>query len=117
MNQIKVFRVYTSDQFKAYNKLYEFVELAYHYYPPSEPKTEFTMLMKGSPYDEIRKYSLYYQPEIRKLLKKLEFQYDCLGHLDCYDEDEFNSFIDNDFINILDEMASLIEKKADEMTD
>lgn len=114
--KLEKFKAYTSDQFKAYNKLYEFIRLAYLYYPPSEPKAEFTMLMKGSPYDEIRTYSLYYQPDIRELLKKLESQYYCLGNLDCYDEDEFNSFIDNDFINILDEMASLIEKKVDEMT-
>jgi len=98
--QLKLERIklYETDQFKAYNKLYKFISTAYSYWPPSDLRLEYIHLLDGY-FKEIKPLFLYYQPEIRRLLLKLENQYHGLIDPDCAPEKSLDKFMQEDFLS------------------
>ena len=108
-------KLYETDQFKAYNKLYEFVSSGYCLWPPSEPRREYIALIKVDYFKQIKPNMLYYQPEIRELLRKVEAQYHCLSDPDCHCDKSLDQFLREDFLDILNKIQNIIERKTDEI--
>ena len=62
-----------------------------------------------------QQHILYYQPEIRRLLVKLENQYHGLIDIDCAPEKSLEKFMREDFLDILNEMSKILVTKTDEL--
>ncbi len=114
--QLKLERIklYETDQFKAYNKLYEFLSTGYSYLSPSDLRLEYIHLLEGY-FEEIKPLFLYYQPEIRRLLAKLENQYHGLIDPDCAPEKSLDKFMREDFLDTLNELSKILVRKTDEL--
>jgi hypothetical protein len=115
--QIKLekLKLYDEKRFKAYLDLYEFISTAYSYYwPPDEPRRDFVALMKNSFFTKIRIHYPYLKKDIREKLKILESQYECLGDPDFVPNIPFDQFIKTDYLTILNELNSTVEKVFDE---
>jgi len=69
--------------------------------------------MKKHFFVNIKKYYPYFKSDIRAKLKILENQYIYLGDMDIYPQNEFDRFIRNDYLKILNELNILTEKTFD----
>lgn len=66
-------KLYESDVFKAYNSLYRFIPSAYNFlWPPNEPRRDYEELMKRLYFKNVKSSMLFFNPEIREILGKLE---------------------------------------------
>jgi hypothetical protein len=69
-------KLYESDVFKAYNNLYLFISRAYGFlWPPNEPQRDYISLMKNVYYKDVKANMLFFNSDIRELLRTLESQY------------------------------------------
>jgi hypothetical protein len=112
--RIERLKMYDSNVFSAYNDLYGFISHAYDWlWPPNEPDKEFRELMKSYYFKDIKKNMLFYGPEIRKILGKLESQYVCMGDPDLMPEKPFEKFYDDDLLNFLHTIEKAVEQRTD----
>lgn len=107
-------KLYESDVFKAYNSLYRFISSAYSFlWPPNEPRRDYAELMKHSYFKNVKSSMLFFNPEIREILGKLESQYNCLGDPDMIPEKSFEEFYDNEIPKLLGRLEKAVEKRID----
>ncbi len=107
-------RLYESDLFKAYNKLYQFISSAYVWlWPPNEPQRDFIGLMTHWYFKNVKKDMLFYDSEVREILEKLEAQYDCLTYPDLIPEKPFNEFYKEDLYKLMRSLEKAVEKRID----
>lgn len=107
-------KIYDKKKFQAYLKLYDFISLAYSYYwPPDNPRQSFISLMKNYFFVDIKKNYPYFKSEIRDNLRILENQYLYLGDMDLSPPKNFDKFIRNDYLKILNELNIIVEKSFD----
>ena len=107
-------KLYESDLFKAYNNLYQFVSHAYEFlWPPNEPQRSYRELMKHSYFKGVKANMLFFDSEVRDILKKLEAQYDCLLDIDLIPEKPFDEFYDKDLSKLLRRLEKVVEKRTD----
>jgi len=112
--KLEKIKIYDKKKFQAYIKLYDFISLAYSYYWHSDNQRQsFVSLMKTHFFVSVKKYYPYFKPDIRDKLKILENQYICLGDMDLSPPKNFDKFIRNDYIKILNELNIIIEKSFD----
>lgn len=71
--------------------------------------------MKEDYLKNIKQNMLFYQPEIRELLNKMEVQYYSLGNPDIYADKPFDEFFRHDFLDTLMKIEKMVEKKSDEL--
>jgi len=112
--QIKLERIklYETDQFKAYSELYKFLSEGFSIWPPpNDERKDYNDLMKIYYFKNIKPNILYYQPEIRELLKLMETEYHSIRDPDIYAIKPFDKFFSEDFLDTLLKMEQLIEKK------
>jgi len=111
--KIERLKIYESDLFIAHSELYKFIDTAYTYlYPPNNPAHEFQELMEIYS-KSIRKNLLYYTPEIRTILHKLDSQHACLRDHDLIPEKPFNDFYKDDLSNLLTKLKNAVEQRTD----
>lgn len=108
-------KLYETDKFKAYSQILNFVSSASSLWPPSDAETDYIMIMKHDYFENIKPNILYYPPEVRELLKKMEGQYHSITNEDCCCDKPFDKFIDEDFLDIINNLQDIVEKKADEL--
>ena len=115
-SEIKLEKIKTYDEkkFQAYRALYDFISIAYSYYPPNDERTEFVHLMKNHFFSKVKINYPYYKKEIREKIKEFESQYQCLGDPDFYPRIPFDEFYRNEYIKILNELNQTVEKIFDE---
>jgi len=106
-------KIYESDIFKAYNQLYQFIDHAYLYWPPSEPEKEYTKLMESNIFKSVKKNMLYFDPEIRKIIDAMILQYEALGNPEFITSKDFDTFLRQDYLVILGKMKKSIEQRTD----
>ena len=112
--RIERLKIYESDVFNAYNELYKFISSAYSWlWPPNDPSNEFYDLMKHTYYKKVKSNMLFYGPEIRHILGKLESQYECMGDPDLIPEKPFDKFYDDDLMKLLQHIEKSVEQRAD----
>jgi len=58
---------------------------------------------------------LFYPPEIRELLNKMEAQYYSLSNPDIITDKPFDDFFRHDFFDTLTKIEKMVEKKTDEL--
>lgn len=117
-SQVKLERLklYESDLFKAYNNLYQFISHAYGcLWPPNDPQQEYKDLMKHWYFKDVKANMLFFNSEIREILRKLESQYDCLLDTDLIPEKPFNVFYDKDLSTLLRKLEKAVKKRIDPM--
>ncbi len=115
-SQVKLERLklYESDLFKAYNKLYRFVSLAWGVlWPPSDPQRDYLELMERSYFKNVKADILFFNSEIREILVKLEAQYDCLRDQDLIPEKPFDEFYDKDLNKLLCRLEKALKNRTD----
>jgi len=107
-------KLYESEILKANLSLYDFVFYAYGcLWPPENPRSEFIQLIKSNNFKSVKKNILYYDEEVRNIIKKLESQYECLSNDDFIPEKPFLEFYKDDLNNLLQKNQSIVEKKTD----
>lgn len=110
--KIEKLKLYDSAIFMAYNDLYSFVSTAYSYYwPPENLRVDFLNLMKKHFYPDIKKNFLYYDPDIRDLLKNLEAQFHSLTDDDLIPLVSHKEFFDEYYLKVLNKLENKIEAK------
>ena len=115
-SQLKIERlkIYESDLFKAYNKLYHFVSKAYDWlFPPNNPERDFCELMKSAHFKDVKQQLLYFNSDVRKIIEKIESQYRCICEPDFIPEKSFDDFYDNDLLDLLGKLEEIIKHKTD----
>ena len=115
--QMKLERIklYETDQFNAYNELYKFLSEGYSIWPPNDDRVDYNHLMKNYYLKNIKHNILYYQHEIRKLLKVMEVQYYSINDSDILTEKPFEEFFREDYLDTLLKIEQLIEEKTDKI--
>lgn len=115
--QMKLERIklYETDQFKAYNCLYNFISDSKSIWP-NEEQLNYSTLMEEKYFKNVKENLLFYQPEIRELLKMMEAQY-YASKTDpgTYNVKPFEKFFRDDFLDTLLKMEKMIEKKTDDL--
>ncbi len=107
-------KLYESDVFKAYKSLYQFTSSAYSIlWPPNEPRENYIELMRRSYFKNVKSSMLFFHPEIREILGKLESQYDCLWDPDMIPEKSFDEFYDNELPKLLGRLDKAVKKRID----
>jgi hypothetical protein len=112
--KLEKIKIYDKKKFKAYLKLYNFISIAYSYYwPIDNPRRSFISLMKNHFFVKIKKLYPYFKPDIREKLKILENQYISIGDIDLSSPKNFDEFMQDDYLKILNELNITIEKSFD----
>ena len=83
--------------------------------PPEDIRNDYYTLMQRTFSKEVKPLILFYPNAIRKLLKKLEVQYTCLGNQDLITEPPFDEFIKKDINKIVIKLFYLIEGNTDQI--
>ena len=115
--QIKLekLKIYDEKKFQAYVELYGFISTAYSFYwPPDNPRRDFITLMKKYFFTKVKINYPYFKKDIREKIRILENQFECLGEPDFSPSIPFNQFFDNDYLKILNELNTTVEKVFDE---
>lgn len=108
-------KLWENEKFKAYNELYKFISSGYLIWPPNDERVDYIDLMKRYYLKTIKQNMLFYQTEIRELLKQMETQYYSIGNPDIYNTKPFDLFFREDFLDTLIKLEKLIEEKIDEL--
>lgn len=113
--KLEKLKLYHEKKLKAYQELDEFISLAYSYYwPPNNLRLQFITLMKDYFFKKVRIHYPFYSKAIREKLKFLEDQYIYLDDPDLRPKVTFNDFLENYFLDTINELNKLVEKMFDD---
>ena len=116
MVKLERIRLYESEKFKAYDALYSFISDAFEYlWPPDDRRNDFIALMKEKFYPDIKSKFLYFDSDIREILKIFEAQYECLGDDDLKPPIEQKLFLNKKIFEMLNTLQINVEKKVDKL--
>jgi len=111
---IERLRLHERECLDAYKKLYRFVaHLGDTLFPPEDPRIDFIHAMKHSYVNNVKPNMLLFTEDIRKMLRELQSQYDCLGNSDLIPEMEFDVFIDKRLGKLLGALLKAVEGQTD----
>jgi len=69
--------------------------------------------MKYSYFKDLKVNMIYFDSGIRKILGKLEGQYDCMNDPDLFPEKPFDKFFDQDLYKQLNQLEEAVENRTD----
>ena len=113
MVKLERIKLYESEKFKAYDALYSFISYAFGYlWPPDDRRNDFIALMKKKFYPDIKSKFLYFDSDIREILKAFEAQYESLDDDDLIPPIEQKLFLNEKIIEMLNILQINVEKKV-----
>ncbi|NQT60434.1 MAG: hypothetical protein HQ557_15760 [Bacteroidetes bacterium] len=103
-------KLYESEQFRAFEKLYGFISSTYDcLWPPEHSYAAFNALMKRRYVQEIKPLLLYFSSDIRKQLNLIESQHECMGDDDLIPPFKQKDFFDSELSKILQYLSKEVE--------
>src|SRR5690554_6890083 len=113
--RIEKLKLYDERKFQAYLDLYNFISQAYSFYwPPDDLRQDFIAVMKNHFFKQVKVHYPFFEKEIRKKIKILESQYECLRDPDFSPNIPFDRFIKDEYLKLLNELNSIVENVFDE---